>query len=366
MEKQPFIDLLKNYSKSSEDEALSIIALKESFPFSQVLHILAARLAKDHNIAGHEQILQAAAIYAADRSILKNAMSGDPIVAGVPSRSKESDVTELPPPSGESTTTPVAGAVPLEKESNTPIAVRRKQGAASPVVPIPNGSIAKSEIEKEGASKGSADAEILLPYSVADQVMNDLERLHQLKDDFEALYEARQIANSQMNAEPLRSDLAIQEDQAAQKSRRERIIELAKALETEAKEPVRDAPETPKAFVVRKRGVIAPTIIDEIVNGKEELEPDSPKQKEQLQMIDQFIKTQPSISNKEKLMSAPEGDLATIKTGEFTDNIVSETLVEILVKQGKKDKAIEVLKKLIWKFPQKKSYFAAQIEDLKK
>ena len=58
--------------------------------------------------------------------------------------------------------------------------------------------------------------------------------------------------------------------------------------------------------------------------------------------------------------------LATIKSGEFGDNIVSETLVEILIRQGKKDKAIEVLKKLIWKYPQKKAYFASQIEELKK
>ena len=55
-----------------------------------------------------------------------------------------------------------------------------------------------------------------------------------------------------------------------------------------------------------------------------------------------------------------------IKSGEFGDNIVSETLVEILIKQGKKDRAIEVLKKLIWKYPQKTAYFASQIEDLKK
>jgi predicted Zn-dependent protease len=55
-----------------------------------------------------------------------------------------------------------------------------------------------------------------------------------------------------------------------------------------------------------------------------------------------------------------------IKSGEFGDHIVSETLVEILIKQGKKDKAIEVLKKLIWKYPQKKAYFASQIEELKK
>jgi hypothetical protein len=50
----------------------------------------------------------------------------------------------------------------------------------------------------------------------------------------------------------------------------------------------------------------------------------------------------------------------------YNENIISETLALILIKQGKKEKAIEVLKKLIWKFPQKKTYFAAQIEDLKK
>jgi hypothetical protein len=41
-------------------------------------------------------------------------------------------------------------------------------------------------------------------------------------------------------------------------------------------------------------------------------------------------------------------------------------LVELLLKQGKKEKAVEMLKKLIWKFPQKKAYFAARIQELKK
>ena len=59
------------------------------------------------------------------------------------------------------------------------------------------------------------------------------------------------------------------------------------------------------------------------------------------------------------------GDLSE-PSGHFGENIVSETLVEILLKQGKKEKAIEVLKKLIWKFPQKKTYFASQIEELRK
>ena len=83
-------------------------------------------------------------------------------------------------------------------------------------------------------------------------------------------------------------------------------------------------------------------------------------------IIENFIKTQPSITkNKLAAPPPPTTDLAE-NSLLYGDNIVSETLVEILLKQGKKEKAIEVLKKLIWKFPQKKAYFAAQIEELKK
>jgi hypothetical protein len=105
-------------------------------------------------------------------------------------------------------------------------------------------------------------------------------------------------------------------------------------------------------------------LIEEIKNSKRKMKPDGPKQKEQIEIIDQFIKTQPTIS-KPKSIPAQAEDL-TEKVDIYGENIVSETLVEILLKQGKKEKAIEMLKKLIWKFPQKKAYFAAQIEELKK
>lgn len=102
----------------------------------------------------------------------------------------------------------------------------------------------------------------------------------------------------------------------------------------------------------------------EEIKGKKKLKPESTKQREQIEIINQFIKKQPTIV---RASQQPEGstDLAE-KSISLTDNIVSETLVEILLRQGKKEKAIEVLKKLIWKFPQKKSIFAAQIEELKK
>ena len=108
-------------------------------------------------------------------------------------------------------------------------------------------------------------------------------------------------------------------------------------------------------------------LMKEIKSSKKKIKPEGAKQKEQFEIIDQFIKTQPTISNAKAKTPLPSTatDLTESNLA-FGDNIISETLVDILLKQGKKDKALEVLKKLIWKFPQKKAYFAAQIEELKK
>jgi len=104
--------------------------------------------------------------------------------------------------------------------------------------------------------------------------------------------------------------------------------------------------------------------IEEIKTTRKKIKTEDVKQKEQIEIIDQFIKTQPSIKAKTK-PSVEAVDLSENSLA-HSDKFVSETLVEILLKQGKTEKAIEVLKKLIWKFPQKKAYFAARIEDLRK
>ena len=106
-------------------------------------------------------------------------------------------------------------------------------------------------------------------------------------------------------------------------------------------------------------------LIEEIKSTKKKVTPEGPKQKEQIEIIENFIKTQPSITKNQPATPPPSSNDLAESSLVYSDNIISETLVEILLKQGKKDKAIEVLKKLIWKFPQKKAYFAAQIEELK-
>lgn len=106
-------------------------------------------------------------------------------------------------------------------------------------------------------------------------------------------------------------------------------------------------------------------LIDEIKSSKKKIKATDPKHQEQIEIINKFIKSQPSIG---KGMADGQQDASDLseKSTAIGDHLVSETFVAILLKQGKKDKAIDMLRKLIWKFPQKKAYFAAQIEELKR
>ena len=86
--------------------------------------------------------------------------------------------------------------------------------------------------------------------------------------------------------------------------------------------------------------------------------------KKSLDIIEQFIQKDPiiqppspqNINNENMARQSAEDNYV----------LVTETLANIYVDQGLYPKAIEVFKKLILKYPEKKSYFATRIEELEK
>ncbi len=81
------------------------------------------------------------------------------------------------------------------------------------------------------------------------------------------------------------------------------------------------------------------------------------------ELIETFIKKEPSLVNRPVTFSPNQEDLS-LESTRVNEDLISENLALIMLNQGKKSKAIEIYKKLIWKFPQKKAYFAARIEEL--
>jgi hypothetical protein len=292
VEKNQFYTLLANYTSLSKEETNELISLQNQFPYSQVIHGMAARATQDNKFTDKDHQLHLSAIYCTDRSVLKSIMTS------------------------------------LQQSRESAPAVKVKETVASEVVKAK----VLETISTPVIEKAPIKTKLLIESVESDEDIND-SFYAEFEHDLETLVKRKhQFDEAVTNFE---NGLPI-------------ILE-----EEKPKKRVSDPEDG---------------LLKEIKTSKKKIKPEDPKQKEQIDIINQFIKTQPSIT-KNKLAAQdaniPKGDLIE-KELTYGENIVSETLVEILIKQGKKEKAIEVLKKLIWKFPQKKAYFAAQIEDLKK
>ncbi len=108
-------------------------------------------------------------------------------------------------------------------------------------------------------------------------------------------------------------------------------------------------------YLEREKSTLPPQPVQEKEKPEKEIQPLRP----QSELIDEFIKNEPSIARPQHSFFNPEEAAKESVVDE--ENIVSETLAKIYFDQNRFEKAISIYKKLSLKFPEKSSYFAALI-----
>jgi hypothetical protein len=146
VEKEYFLFLTRNFDSLNAEEAGELISVKSEFPYSQLIHNLAARATRDNALHNSEQELQLSAVYSTDRSVLKSIMAA-------PSRKRP-------------------GMIPQQKSAADSI--------AAPKIPI------ITESSDVGLTGDGLRAEIA----------QDLHRLKKLKQEFETRFRKVELSNT--------------------------------------------------------------------------------------------------------------------------------------------------------------------------
>lgn len=333
MDKARLTTLIEEPHQLTIDDAKALRKLKVDYPYFQALTPLMVLADKRFEPSSEKKSLPTAAIYSLDRKHLKNFLN--------------------------------------EKSSNSFVGTQNTDSHHSSSYNYQQVKFTHDNLKVE---------EDHLPDSFFNELFVEMESLKKSKEQFRRVLE-------KLEQEEVKLTIKKPAKTTARKSTSKPAIEKKATNKTSAVRAKKNAASTKSSTTTKKT---KPTIkkttktskknpeelnveisydfINEI-KLKEKKEINDQHKKEQIALINNFIEKEP-ILTKKFIENDPDAkrvieDLSVSSTS-LSEDVISETLAKLMIKQGRNQKAIDIYKKLIWKFPQKKTYFAEQIENLKR
>jgi len=301
VEKEKIVDLIRNPQNLGREDIYTLEKWVIQYPYFQLGHILIAKIANDNKIPNKEVKLNYAAIYSPNRGVLKRIILSS--LSDIPQFTANSN---LPEQSGSNAINNPHFSEPVSEE----LKIKNDHYNQK----LREEYLLKREKHEAKSKTEVREDEIPAPkvnQDLVNEVLANLEKAKKLKKEFldrekiDEAYTSSTPSNDQQSSD----------------------------IETSEEETIED---------------------DDNVSASK-----------QRDLIDTFIENEKDLGKIKPRQSNENHEDLSERSTSLSDDMVSENLASILQKQGKKEKAIDIYKKLIWKFPQKRTYFATLIEELK-
>lgn len=346
MDKERFNTLLADMDMITDTDIKSLNQLRKQYPYFQNQYVMIAKALKKRNHPKTDAFIKKAAIYSADRALLKAIIMDEHNFTPVVEEAEESDqaqeVSAVPAtsdqkapeiaeeeavvekkleeaPADPKVKAPIVKPIPqaeevatvkVEEPSHEAKAVPKPEPIKPPVVHIPEPKVEKTPPPPPEKPTTTVKAESTTPEKPGEKRESNQDLIDELERDLKEIRKKKQL--------------------------------IAKMLEQqEAKQSAK------KVAPAKKKTATAKT--------------------SQSELIEKFIQNEPQMG-KQKLVhdeSVHQHEDLAARYTQAQEDFYTETMARLMVTQKKYRKAIQIYENLGLKFPEKRTYFASQIEKVK-
>ncbi len=401
MNKQRFIDLITNSTEVSSTDLKDLEEVVKIFPYCQVAHILFAKASYETDNMLAEKRIRKAAAYSFDRKNLKkiihhskysfkseNKSLAPVIQAPAPENLLEEKVLiEEIEEENIALSETAKDTTSIHEEEKTEVI---SESYKSDEIIVQDENKIHPEIKKEAPSEAE---KFIIPTGKVitnskeffEDLQKNLQDLRKLKEEAARDYTTNTNAKAEIPSPSASMPVMPEKKYAFPEDKILEELSKKEAFKGKNKINIEKFPwekveiflkkeEEKNAFLEKK--IIAKNIDNDEISNKEadlqiqylEFLERGRKQLDKRQVeniIDKFIKEDPTIPPLNPKTIAEEQEDLSAKSGVESKGLISENFAKILIKQGKIQKAIDIYTQLSLKNPEKSTYFAGLINELK-